>query len=78
MTDKEQILEAIKNQRWFFFKNNENILFDRDTGLAWANSNHFQYGKNNNSNTYSNDRNYAEVQALMMRINAIKFGGLND
>ena len=78
MTDKAQILEAIKNQRWFFFKNNENILFDRGTGLIWANLNHFQYGKDNNTNLYSGDRNYAEVQALIRETNEIRFGGLND
>ena len=33
----EKILEAIKNQRWYFIKNKPKILFDRNTGLIWAN-----------------------------------------
>lgn len=41
----DKILEAIKNQRWFFFKNNDKILMDRDTGLLWANLQYFPWGK---------------------------------
>ena len=40
-TGKERILEAIKNQRWYFFKNKTKILMDRDTGLLWANLSYF-------------------------------------
>lgn len=36
-TGVEKILEAIKNQRWYFIKNKPRILFDRNTGLIWAN-----------------------------------------
>lgn len=32
-----KILEAIKKQRWYFFKNDPKILMDRDTGYLWAN-----------------------------------------
>lgn len=35
--DVEKILEAIKNQRWYFIKNKPKILFDKSTGLLWAN-----------------------------------------
>ncbi len=35
--DVEKILEAIKNQRWYFIKNKPQILFDKNTGLIWAN-----------------------------------------
>ena len=38
-----KILEAIKNQRWYFFKNRHKVLMDRDTGLLWANLNNFKY-----------------------------------
>lgn len=48
-TGIDRILEAIKNQRWYFFKNKTKILLDRDTGLLWANLNYFQHGKNKNS-----------------------------
>ena len=32
----DKFYNAIKNQRWFFFKNKPNIIFDRDTALLWA------------------------------------------
>lgn len=44
-TGVEKILEAIKNQRWYFIKNKPKILFDRNTGLIWANLNTFNYIK---------------------------------
>ncbi|MBQ3443404.1 MAG: hypothetical protein IJG33_09185 [Selenomonadaceae bacterium] len=33
----DRILNAIKNQRWFFFKNKPKVLMDRDTAILWAN-----------------------------------------
>lgn len=41
--DVETIIEAIKNQRWYFIKNKPKILFDRNTGLIWANLHTFNY-----------------------------------
>ena len=41
-TGIDRILEAIKNQRWYFFKNKTKVLMDRDTGLLWANLNYFR------------------------------------
>lgn len=38
-----RILEAIKRQRWYFFRNNQYILMDKDTGLLWANLDCFNY-----------------------------------
>lgn len=40
-TGIDRILEAIKNQRWYFFKNKTKVLMDRDTGLLWANLNYY-------------------------------------
>lgn len=40
-TGIDRILEAIKNQRWYFFKNKTKILMDRDTGLLWVNLNYY-------------------------------------
>lgn len=51
-TGVERILEAIKNQRWYFFRNKTKVFMDRDTGLLWANLNCFPYGENNNTSTY--------------------------
>lgn len=42
-----KILEAIKKQRWYFFKNDPKILMDRDTGYLWANLDYFPYRKTN-------------------------------
>lgn len=52
-TGVERILEAIKNQRWYFFKNNTKILLDRNTGLLWANLEYFPYYNNGRSYSYS-------------------------
>lgn len=38
-----QILEAIKSQRWYFFKNKQKILMDKNTGLLWSNLDNFDY-----------------------------------
>ena len=40
----DRILEAVKAQRWYFFRNNKYILMDRDTGLLWANLDYFEDG----------------------------------
>lgn len=47
---RSRILEAIKTQRWFFFRNNKYILMDRDTGLLWANLDYFNYQGGNIGN----------------------------
>lgn len=44
-TGVEKILEAIKNQRWYFIKNKPKILYDRNTGLVWANLYTFTYAE---------------------------------
>lgn len=52
-TGIDRILEAIKKQRWYFFKNKNKILLDRNTGLLWSNLNYFPYQKSNgNAYTY--------------------------
>ena len=38
----DRILEAVKVQRWYFFRNNKYILMDRDTGLLWEISDYFE------------------------------------
>ncbi len=40
-TGIDRILEAIKNQRWYFFKNKTKIFFDKCTGLLWANQTYY-------------------------------------
>ena len=50
---ESKILEAIKNQRWYFFKNKPKVFFDRETGLLWANLDYFPYCPEDRS-SYSN------------------------
>ncbi|MBM7652500.1 hypothetical protein [Neobacillus cucumis] len=46
-TGTNRILEAIQEQRWYFFKNKPKVLMDRDTGILWANLDYFKYAKEN-------------------------------
>lgn len=61
----ERILEAIKNQRWYFFKNKQKVFMDRNTGILWANLDYYPYDVE-----YSNDK--AIKEAIM------KFAENND
>lgn len=45
-TTIDKILEAIKNQRWYFFKNKKHILMDKTTGILWANLDYYPYTNN--------------------------------
>ena len=65
----EKILQAIQNQRWFFFENEEKVLLDGDTGLLWANLNYFPYEKSDGMG-YSPENSYAEVKNLIKKINS--------
>lgn len=44
---RSRILEAIKSQRWYFFRDNKYILMDKATGLLWANLDYFPYATDN-------------------------------
>lgn len=44
----ERILEAIKKQRWYFFKNKTKVLMDRNTGLLWASLDYFPWCRDGN------------------------------
>ena len=70
----EKILNAIKRQRWFFFKNKPKILFDRDTALLWANLQYFPYGKNDNNDRYS----FNEISDLLTSTNSSGIDGYRD
>lgn len=45
-TGVDRILEAIGNQRWYFFKNKTKILLDKYTGYLWANLEYFDWCPN--------------------------------
>lgn len=55
-TGVEKILAAIKNQRWYFFKNKPKVFMDRDTGILWTNLEYFSYRK-------SDGDRYSETEA---------------
>lgn len=71
VTATEKFLEAIKKQRWYFFKNVPEILFDRDTGLLWANLDYFPWCKDNG---YSYD-NAGEAKSVVSKF---KVGNITD
>jgi len=35
-TNYNQVIEFLKSKRFFHFKNINNVIFDKDTGLLWA------------------------------------------
>lgn len=66
-----RILEAIKNQRWYFFKNKTKILMDRDTGILWANLNYFK--RDDGTNDVYRD----SVSNMINIINNYNFDGIS-
>lgn len=70
-TATDKILEAIKNQRWYFFKNKQHILMDKTTGILWANLDYFPYIKSSNSGYYKLD----EAKSL---VNNYNVDNIND
>lgn len=73
----ERILNAIKQQRWFFFANNEYILLDRDTALIWANLDCFSW-EDGAGSYYSCFNAYAAVKNLIDNTNSSNFGGFSS
>jgi hypothetical protein len=59
-TGSDKILDAIGKQEFYFIKNKPNILFEKTTGLLWANLDTFNY--NNNGERYGcvASRNYCK------------------
>lgn len=51
-TGAQRILNAIKEQRWYFFKNKTKVLLDRDTGILWANLDYFPWHPEGGMNNY--------------------------
>ena len=53
--NENKILEAIKNQRWFFFNNKTRVLMDKKTGYLWANLDYFPYCEKSREPYYPNE-----------------------
>ena len=70
-TATDRILEAIKNQRWYFFKNKKHILMDKTTGILWANLDYFPYAEGSNNGNYVLD----EAKSL---VNNYNVDGIDD
>lgn len=70
----DKILDAIKNQRWYFFKNKTNVFMDKNTGLLWANLDYFPYCK---QNTIEGEEYYSnrECNQLMKNLKIDEFEG---
>lgn len=71
-TATDRILEAIKNQRWYFFKNKQHILMDKTTAILWANLDYFPYNQGP-----QNCGNYLLSEAHTL-VNNYNVDGIND
>lgn len=74
VTATEKILDAVKNQRWFFFKNVPEIILDRDTGLLWASLDYFPWCKNGNPSTFY----YYSWDEAKQAVSKFKVGNIDD
>ena len=72
-TATDRILEAIKNQRWYFFKNKQHILMDKTTGILWANLDYFP---DNQEHYYASDG--YELDKIKPLVNNYNVDGIND
>lgn len=59
--NENKILDAIKEQRWFFFKNKTKVLMDKKTGYLWANLDYFPYCKEGEENYYLDENELNNV-----------------
>ena len=66
----DKILEAINEQRWYFFKNKPKVLMDKYTGLLWANLNYFPYCKEGG---YSYSYDFSECRSILEDLNLNEF-----
>lgn len=72
-TATDRIFEAIKNQRWYFFKNKPHILMDKTTGILWANLDYFP---DNQEHYYASDG--YELDKIKPLVNNYNVDGIND
>lgn len=63
-TGIDKILAAIKEQRWYFFKNKPQVLLDRFTGILWANLEYFNY--EGDGDGYKEEQAYSLVEQLAL------------
>ncbi len=66
-TGINKILEAIKNQDWYLFKNKPNIYFNKLTGVLWTNNN-YEYSR----------KRISEEEARALNINSLCIDGFSN
>ncbi|MBQ3763628.1 MAG: hypothetical protein II869_01515, partial [Synergistaceae bacterium] len=49
VANENRILDAIREQRWYFFKNYPMVLMDKLTGFLWANLDYYPYQQDYNA-----------------------------
>ena len=69
----DKFYNAVRNQRWFFFKNKPNVIFDRDTALLWADLKSFPYEPTEHSRYQ-----LSEVQYLIDKTNSNGIDGFKN
>jgi len=68
-TGMDRILDAIKQQRWYFFKNKTKVVMDKNTGFLWVNLKYYTcLDKNENDINY----NYAHTLLPKMDLDGFK------
>lgn len=60
----DRILESIRDQRWYFFKNKPKVLMDKFTGILWANLDYYNYAKDEDGTTHEYNENYSDIFQL--------------
>lgn len=60
----DKILDAINEQRWYFFKNKSQILMDKYTGILWPNLDYYNCAKNEMGYSYYFNEDYSSIYSL--------------
>ena len=79
--NKDTLIKASEQKRWFRFQNSINVIFDRKTNLLWLDHKDFPYGKTvkkKNEIPYSIDNGYAEVRKMLSEKNKHWIGNCTD
>lgn len=67
---EKRVLQAIKEQRWYFFKNHPKVIMDSSTGILWANLDYYPY-----STKYNNYKALENAVQTFCEKNDIGFSG---
>ena len=76
-TGIDRILEAIKNQRWYFFKNKTKLMFDKQTGLLFPNLAYYNIGPGGIWSTCTGYYN-SDSDSDLKFLNDLEINGIKD